>query len=698
METTEAKILAIERTQVGDGEEIVLFCVERPDIAAGWLGFEIPTGAIWPGSMLARLAAAQRTAETSGNGLGVETIEKKGILLRGVAAGAMRDLVAYLVGGSVPLEFASIAALAGLLDYFALLTVRCEYPLRFLRIKLREMWFRKNLYSPAFSNSPIQDPLFDLLEVGRVAEVLTGAIRLRADKQFIEHARNTQNTVICSEFGLSKGFRLEVPAGVVDWSAPSLSAERTKEFGRAPLWKCSRQQASGSLADPHEELLSQYETKETKPSKLPLNQTGLPWSPELGLDSVALWSNVLLAGGAVTHCLLGLSPPAKRHDFDLFLWGMSHEHGLAKITELICALRPSRVYRSRRALTLFDCKDRRKYQIVLRLYQTPAEILHSFDVDACCVGFDGSGVLMTARARHAFDTMTNVVDFDLLSPSYESRLVKYMDRYFAISIPGFDPAYLNCASLLSIGEECSKIRRSICQHMQGLDVILYAVFGGHCAAQSDYVQTGTGGSKNDKQNVMVQYGDGELDAQKVWVYATFGEGYTVSPSQGFSPEIIEDLICGTPAMLKRMDALSARIELMSLGAGEQATSTYHGKALANIKTWYNGCFFSLDGGGDGSEVLAALILGAKKAVAANMKKQAARRHPSTWPYGWNHPANVSERLAALENGPMRTRVGQRADGVALGLTYDNSSEEADDFDRLLAQSLTLEDEAFDDDE
>jgi hypothetical protein len=686
METTEAKILAIERAHVGEGGETALFCVEQPNIAAGgWLGFEIPTGAIWPGSMLARLAAAQRTAETSGSGIGVETVENKGILLRGVAVDVMRALVAYLVSGSVPLEFDALAALAGLLDYFALLTVRCEYPLRFLRIKLREMWFRKNLYSPAFSKSPIQDPLYDLLKVGRVAEVLTGAIRLRADKHSTELARNDQKTVICSNFGLSKGFRLEVPAGIMDWSAPLLSAERAKEFGRAPLWKCSRRQARGSLADPYGELLSQYETKEAKPSKLPLNQTGLLWSPELGLDSAALWSNVLLAGGAVAHCLLGLSPPAKMHDYDLFLWGMSHEHGLAKITELICALRPDRVYRSRRALTLFNCKDYRKYQIVLRLYRTPAEILHSFDVDACCVGFDGSSVLMTARARHAFDTMTNVVDFDLLSPSYESRLVKYMDRYFAISIPGFDPAYLNYASLLSIGEECSKIRRGICQHMQGLDVILYAVFDGHCATQSDY-DPKTGGAKKGKQYITMQYeaSPGELDASKVWVHASSGEGYNVRPAQGFTPEIIEKLICGTPALLKGMDALPARIELMTLGAGEQATSTYHAKSQANIKTWYNGCFFSLDGGGDGSEVLASLILGAKKALAdekkalADKKKRATSHWSSTWPYGWFHPVNVSERRATVENS----------------LISDNLSEEADDFDRLLALSLALEEGAF----
>ncbi len=721
METTKAKLHAIERMEIA-ANETTIFCGEcRNKDGDGWIGFEIPTNVLWGGSVLARLAVAQKAAETTGSGVGVETVDagqKKGILLREVSADAMRDVALYLTKGAVPQESTpqAITALAGLLDYFGLLTVRCEYPPRFLRIKLREMWFRRNFYNPAFAGSALQEPLYGLHQVKSVAEVLTGAIRLRADNQIAgpsgDSAERNRET-ISSVFGRKKKFQLEIPPGAVDWSMPTLAAERAKVFGSAPLWKCGRQQASGSLDDPYEDLLSQYETEgrpkspEVAPlSDSPLSQAGLFWSLELGLDSAALWSNVLLAGGAVAHCLLGLCPAAKKYDFDLFLWGMSHEQGLAKITELICALKPERVYRSKRALTLFHCeKDhRRRYQIVLRMYQSPAEILHSFDVDACCVGFDGSSALMTERARHAFDMMTNVVDFDLLSPSYESRLAKYMDRYFAVSVPGFDPAYLNCASLLSIGEECKEVQRQICKSLQGLDVLLYAVFAGHRAARSDYEETNTDASKIYKTE---KYGDipgfagpqkskienlegfATMDGhpvgeQKVWIYVPpAAEGYMVRPGHDhenggcFTPEIVEKLVCNTPEMFGLKDVMTSRIELMTLQAGAQVTSTYHATVLANIETWYNGCFFHTEGRGNGKETLASLVLAARKAIAADHKKQYRRMRFSTWPHAWHHPVNVARRRAGID----RTVRGYEEDainglnfhfdlGLALGMDHD----------------------------
>ncbi len=707
METTTAKLQAIERIgiEIEVEEETVLFCVENPaKDANGWFGIEIPTGVIWGESVLARLAAAQKSAETCKGGLGVETIDagkKKGILLRGVTASAMRDVAVYLARGSVPLEDpAAVTALANLLEYFGLLTLRCEYPPRFLQIKLRETWFRKNLYNPAFAKSVIQRPLYGLWQVKSVAEVLMGAIRLRAEKHCMETSPVTNSPVIFSPAGRNQGFHLEIPSGATDWvrsTSTPLTAERAKEFGRAPLWGHSRQQAGRACCDSYEELLSQYETKKAKTSKtkeanppeLPLSRAGLLWIPKLGLSSERLWANVLLAGGAVAHCLLGLGPAPKMHDFDLFMWGMDHEQGLAKIVELICALKPERVYRSKRALTLFACRDGRKYQIVLRLYRTPAEILHSFDVDACCVGFDGSSVLMTERARHAFDSMTNVVDFDLLSPSYESRLVKYMDRYFAIFIPGFDSAYLNHDSLLSISEECDAVRRAACRYMQGLDIILFAVFGGFCHRRSDYDEsgpirpkqcftlTGFAGSQkvaydsDDAEEWITP--DGELryakTTQGVQITAPGSlEGYVVRPEQDFTPEIIEMLICNAP---KSLGYVKPKIELLVLGAGEQATSTYHATVLTNVEVWYNGCFFNVEAKNSG-EALTSLMFKAKEAITK--ERRADRRHPKaveyTRIYGWYHPAHVSEREKSRRDRPAGIFELPRPlmpDGEAVGL-------------------------------
>jgi len=77
-------------------------------------------------------------------------------------------------------------------------------------------------------------------------------------------------------------------------------------------------------------------------------------------------------------------------------------------------------------------------QVILRLYQTPSEVLHGFDVDSCCLGFDGNDIWMTQRACFALKNGYNTVNFNRLSPSYEMRLAKYGCRGMAIKINNFD--------------------------------------------------------------------------------------------------------------------------------------------------------------------------------------------------------------------------------------------------------------------
>lgn len=69
-----------------------------------------------------------------------------------------------------------------------------------------------------------------------------------------------------------------------------------------------------------------------------------------------------------------------------------------------------------------------KVQVILRLYQTPSEILHGFDVDSCCLGYDGDNVWMTDRCWFALENGYNTVNMDRLSRTYELRLAKYGRR------------------------------------------------------------------------------------------------------------------------------------------------------------------------------------------------------------------------------------------------------------------------------
>ncbi|CAG8569665.1 18096_t:CDS:10 [Rhizophagus irregularis] len=174
-----------------------------------------------------------------------------------------------------------------------------------------------------------------------------------------------------------------------------------------------------------------------------------------GLD----WSNVFAAGGAVLSCLLpipqkyGVSPRKTRDwyhdisyrdsDIDLFIYGLDEEAAKQKMIEIyeaVCNSIPWAVacFRSKHCVTILSQYPYRHIQIILRLYNSPSEILTGFDVDCCCVGFDGKNVWALPRAHQAIIKQCNTVDLTRRSPSYEMRLVKYAERGFEIKVPSLD--------------------------------------------------------------------------------------------------------------------------------------------------------------------------------------------------------------------------------------------------------------------
>lgn len=111
----------------------------------------------------------------------------------------------------------------------------------------------------------------------------------------------------------------------------------------------------------------------------------------------------------------------------------------------------------------------RSVQIVLRLYQSPAEILAGFDIDAPCCAYDGqrlpfppsffclinfilgTRVWANPRAIAAMIRQCNTVDMSRRSPSYEVRFAKYSSRGFEVYVPNLkrediDPTVNHCAA------------------------------------------------------------------------------------------------------------------------------------------------------------------------------------------------------------------------------------------------------------
>ena len=82
----------------------------------------------------------------------------------------------------------------------------------------------------------------------------------------------------------------------------------------------------------------------------------------------------------------------------------------------------------------------RNVQVVLKLFPSVAALLASFDVDCCAFAYDGHQALCTARGLRAAITRCNAVDLQRRSVTYESRLLKYAMRGFAIAV---SPALLD---------------------------------------------------------------------------------------------------------------------------------------------------------------------------------------------------------------------------------------------------------------
>lgn len=67
-------------------------------------------------------------------------------------------------------------------------------------------------------------------------------------------------------------------------------------------------------------------------------------------------------------------------------------------------------------------------QIILRDYYSISEILHSFDIPCCSIGWDGKTTYLTKLAEWAIINNINVVIPKYRSNTYESRLTKYFNK------------------------------------------------------------------------------------------------------------------------------------------------------------------------------------------------------------------------------------------------------------------------------
>jgi hypothetical protein len=174
------------------------------------------------------------------------------------------------------------------------------------------------------------------------------------------------------------------------------------------------------------------------------------------LESILLEEPVIIAGGSVLRALTAGDDRRRfwvgMSDVDLFLHTCDTSEATRIAKRIFFALAVGNehwvIVRSRGVITMhnwvgedLNLQMDLKIQIVLRLYDSPAEILMGFDCDSCCCAYDGREVWVTPRCAHALQTGINVLNPIHAwpnRPSYELRLAKYAHRGFPVAVPGLD--------------------------------------------------------------------------------------------------------------------------------------------------------------------------------------------------------------------------------------------------------------------
>lgn len=91
-----------------------------------------------------------------------------------------------------------------------------------------------------------------------------------------------------------------------------------------------------------------------------------------------------------------------------------------------------------------------KFQVILRAYASPSAVVHAFDIPACCTFYDGTTAYSTTLGAFAHRYRVNLVNPEYRSTTYESRLLKYFDRSYALGLTHLDSSALVAGSELCL--------------------------------------------------------------------------------------------------------------------------------------------------------------------------------------------------------------------------------------------------------
>jgi hypothetical protein len=151
----------------------------------------------------------------------------------------------------------------------------------------------------------------------------------------------------------------------------------------------------------------------------------------------------ILAGGAPLRHLRVRQCGFTGSDFDFFLVGVDAAGARAAIAEFHAwvAKRTGGQFmgwRTEHAVSFVT--ETVVYQVVLRLNPSIERVLLNFDIDVCCVAFDGERLWTTPRGLAALRSGINLGDPERQSTTFDRRAAKYCRRGYRLAFPGLSAA------------------------------------------------------------------------------------------------------------------------------------------------------------------------------------------------------------------------------------------------------------------
>lgn len=249
------------------------------------------------------------------------------------------------------------------------------------------------------------------------------------------------------------------------------------------------------------------------------------------MDSLLMGLNMdnkIVAGGAVLSVLQG--EWYRSSDVDIFIYGVdlnTAEDMIAQALQHFKTLDPKLTVELTQNAVSFVVQNI-KIQFVTTVYKSILHVLDGFDVDSCCVCYDGRDFYTSERGQHCYDTLTNTINYHLISKSYFTRICKYIRRGFFINSPNSKSAPNKALGLRDVYDYLDgsrKFRAGLEMTSAGLEMT---------SAGLEWTNAGPDAKTNKVKEILITH-----DNYTIHVYNNRAYKITVRDPQDFSvPEAV----------------------------------------------------------------------------------------------------------------------------------------------------------------